>query len=58
MNEWRLAKTDNRSVVGIMNAFTYLGEVFSQGAEPDLRALSIRLAKRCLGSAVQEPGQP
>lgn len=46
MAEHRLAKTKNRSVVGIMNEFTHLGEVFREKAAPlDLEALSIRLAE-------------
>jgi len=58
MNEWRLAKTANRSVVGIMNEFTYLGEVFSQGAQSDLRALSIRLATVPCGPLYKSQGSP
>lgn len=57
-NEWRLTKTANRSVVGIMNEFTYLGEVFSQGVQPDLRALSIRLATVPCGPLYKSHGSP
>ena len=46
MAERRLATTKNRSVVGIMNEFTHLGEVFREGAASlDLETLSIRLAQ-------------
>ena len=46
MAERRLATTKNRSVVGIMNEFTHLGEVFREKTAPlDLEALSIRLAQ-------------
>jgi len=46
MEECRLATTKNRSVVGIMNEFTHLGEVFREKTGPfDLEALSIRLAE-------------
>ena len=46
MAERRLATTMNRSVVGIMNEFTHLGEVFREKTAPlDLVALSIRLAE-------------
>jgi hypothetical protein len=46
MSQWRLAKTNNRSVLGIMNEFAYLGDVFRQSAEAsDLLALSLRLAE-------------
>jgi hypothetical protein len=40
MGRLRLAKTTNRSVVGMMNEFTYLGT----GTQPDLLGLSVRLA--------------
>jgi len=46
MAERRLATTRNRSVVGIMNEFTHLGEVFREKTAPlDLEALAIRLAE-------------
>jgi hypothetical protein len=46
MAEHVAVKTRNRSVVGIMNEFTFLGEVH-RDAEPklDLTALSVRLAR-------------
>src|SRR5438552_960490 len=45
MRDHRLAKTANRSVVGIMNEFTYLAEAYRDDTpEPDLLALAIRLA--------------
>lgn len=41
----RLAKTSNRSVVGIMNEFIFLAEAhIDRGTEPDLFGLSMRLA--------------
>lgn len=43
MDEVRLAKTTSRSVVGIMNEFTYLADAWRQD-EPDLLALAVRLA--------------
>jgi len=49
MTKWRLAKTANRSVVGIMNEFAYLGEVYCRGIVPDLHALSMRLAETPCG---------
>jgi hypothetical protein len=46
MSQCRLAKTNNRSVLGIMNEFAYLGDVFRQSTEAfDLLALSLRLAE-------------
>jgi hypothetical protein len=45
MRDRRLAKTANRSVVGIMNEFTYLAESYrGDTAAPDLLALAVRLA--------------
>ena len=45
MRDRRLAKTANRSVVGIMNEFTFLAEAYrGDTPEPDLLALAIRLA--------------
>jgi hypothetical protein len=45
MRDRRFAKTANRSVVGIMNKFTFLAEAHrGDTPAPDLRALAIRLA--------------
>jgi hypothetical protein len=45
MRDHRLAKTTNRSVVGIMNEFTQLANVYRhQVARPDLTELALRLA--------------
>ena len=45
MRDYRLAKTANRSVVGIMNEFTFLAEAYQGDTPaPDLLALAIRLA--------------
>lgn len=45
MAECRLAKTANRSVVGVMNEFTHLADVHRSGdPAPDLLGLSLRLA--------------
>ncbi len=46
MAERRVATTKNRSVVGIMNEFTHLGEAFREKtASFDLEALSIHLSE-------------
>lgn len=46
MNEVDYAKTSNRSVVGIMNQFSYLAEGYRQYLETkDLLALSIWLSE-------------
>jgi hypothetical protein len=45
MRDCRLAKTANRSVVGIMNEFTYLAEAYrGDTPAPDLLSLAMRLA--------------
>jgi hypothetical protein len=45
MQDCRFATTANRGVVGIMNEFTKLAEIYARGsARPDLLALSLRLA--------------
>jgi hypothetical protein len=45
MHDHRLAKTANRSVVGIMNEFTYLAEAYRDDTPaPDLLRLAMRLA--------------
>jgi hypothetical protein len=43
MTDLRVAKTANRSVVGIMNEFTYLADACRRD-EPDLLHLALRLA--------------
>lgn len=46
MNDVQYAKTSNRSVVGIMNQFSYLAEGYREYLETnDLLALSIRLSE-------------
>ncbi len=48
MRDRRLAKTANRSVVGIMNELTFLAGAHRDTPVPDLLALAIRLAgTRC-----------
>jgi Domain of unknown function (DUF6933) len=45
MRDCRLAKTANRSVVGIMNEFTFLADAYRGDIPvPDLLALALRLA--------------
>ena len=45
MRDRRLAKTANRSVVGIMSEFTHLAEAYRGNTPvPDLLALAMRLA--------------
>jgi len=50
MRDRRLAKTANRSVVGIMNEFTYLAKAYRGNTPaPDLLALAISLASTPCG---------
>ena len=50
MAERRVAKTSNRSVVGIMNEFTFLAEAYSADrGDLDLGELSLRLAETPCG---------
>lgn len=43
MSDHRLTKTANRSIVGMLNEFSFLAEVWSEATE-DLASLSLRLA--------------
>ena len=59
MAEYRLAKTANRSVVGIMNEFAFLAEVFTdRPGEPSLLDLSLRLAETPCGPLDKRHGSP
>jgi hypothetical protein len=45
MRDWRVGPTANRSVVGILNEFTYLAEAWRDSrTQPDVHALALRLA--------------
>ncbi len=59
MAEWRLAKTTNRSVVGIMSEFTFLaGAYAAHGGGLDLFELSLRLAKTPCGPLYKRMAAP
>jgi hypothetical protein len=58
MDECRLAKTANRSVVGIMNEFTLLAEAWRDAGAPDLQELSLRLAETPCGPLYQRHISP
>ena len=59
MAEYRLAKTANRSVVGVMNDFAHLADVHrSRDPEPDLLALSMRLATTPCSPLSARHGRP
>lgn len=50
MEQRRLAKTASRSVVGVMNEFKYLAEVYAKrDGDSDVLALSMRLAETPCG---------
>jgi hypothetical protein len=50
MDQFRLAKTANRGVVGIMNEFIFLADTYTEGIDqPNLHALSLRLAETPCG---------
>jgi hypothetical protein len=45
MSAWRIGPTANRSVVGILNEFTFLADTWRDEARPNLLDLAMRLAK-------------
>ncbi|MEU8803274.1 hypothetical protein [Spirillospora sp. NPDC048819] len=59
MAEHRVAKTANRSVVGVMNEFSYLADIYRAGTPaPDLFDLSMRLATTPCGPLYPRHGNP
>jgi hypothetical protein len=59
MTEHRVAKTNNRSVLGVMNEFVYLGGAYhSAGHGDDLVSLSLRLADTPVGPLFQSHVSP
>jgi hypothetical protein len=57
MADARIAPTNNRSIIGVMNEFAYQGEVF--GAEiADLEDLSLRMSELIVGPLMQGNGSP
>jgi hypothetical protein len=58
MSERRLAPTNNRSVVGVMNEFAFLGELHWQSGSTDLDALSISLARTPVSPLYPRSGSP
>jgi hypothetical protein len=58
MREYRCAKTNNRSVVGIMNEFAFLGEHSRSHGETDLGALSQWLAGTPCSPLYKSHGSP
>lgn len=59
MNAHRLARTMNRSVVGVMNEFAFLAGAFTSGAgTTDLVGLSLRLSETPCGPLSSRCGSP
>jgi len=58
MSEVRIAPTNDRSVLGVMNEFAFLGELHFKDGLTDLAQLSVRLADTPLGSLRKRHGAP
>lgn len=59
MNEGRYAKTASRSVLGIMNEFSYLAEAHrASRGEVDLVSLALRLSETPCGPLYKRHGSP
>lgn len=59
MSEGRYAKTESRSLRGIMNEFRYLAEAHrASGGEEDLVTLAIRLSETPCGPLYKRHGSP
>lgn len=60
MGEVRIAPTNDRSVVGVMNEFAFVGERSQAKGPTDLSALSLRLSSLLLGPLMKGdgPGSP
>jgi hypothetical protein len=57
MCQWRTAATANRSVVGVMNEFSFLADAW-RDAHGDLLALAVRLAATPCGPLYSTHGSP
>jgi hypothetical protein len=57
MRQWRTASTANRSVVGVMNEFTFLADAW-RDSHVDLLALALRLAATPCGPLYSTHGSP
>lgn len=58
MREVRIAPTNNRSIVGVMNEFAFHGEYLWKEGGQDLRWLSLRMASLILGPLHDRAGSP
>ncbi len=58
MSEVRLAPTNDRTVLGVMNEFAYLGEVFVTNGRLDLETLSMKMSDIIVGPLDKRAGTP
>lgn len=58
MSEVRLAPTNDRTVLGVMNEFAYLGEVFVTSGGLDLDSLTMRMSEVIVGPLGKRAGTP
>jgi hypothetical protein len=58
MSDHRIASTDNRSIVGVMNEFGRVGERVFGAVHGDLPALSMRMSTMIVGPLMKGTGSP
>ena len=58
MSDHRIAPTDNRSIVGVMNEFAMVGERMFGAVYGDLPALSMRMSTMIVGPLMKGSGSP
>ncbi len=58
MSDHRIAPTDNRSIVGVMNEFGIVGERMFGAVNGDLPALSMRMSTMIVGPLMKGTGSP
>jgi Plasmid pRiA4b ORF-3-like protein/Domain of unknown function (DUF6933) len=58
MSELRIAPTNDRQLVGVMNEFAFQGGGFMAAREPDLARMSMQLSNLILGPLMKRHGTP
>ena len=58
MGDTRMAPTNNRSVVGVMNEFAFHGEGVFEASRIDLEQLSLRMSQMIVGPLMKGTGSP
>jgi len=58
MGDTRIAPTDNRSIVGVMNEFSFMGERMFEANTGDLQQLSLRMSQMIVGPLMKGTGSP